>query len=93
MASVEKRELTLATGADETGFLQITIRDTGPGLSPEVLAKLFQPFVTTKKTGMGIGLTICQSIVEAHGGHIFVLQDGLPGAGFRIRLPLPDKAD
>jgi two-component system sensor kinase FixL len=90
MASVEKRELMVATGPDEAGSLQITIRDTGPGLSSEVMAKLFQPFVTTKETGMGIGLTICQSIVEAHGGHIFVLEDGLPGAGFRIRLPLPD---
>jgi two-component system sensor kinase FixL len=90
MAGVEKRELMVATGPDEAGSLQITIRDTGPGLSPEVKAKLFQPFVTTKATGMGIGLTICQSIVEAHGGHIFMLEDGLPGAGFRIRLPLPD---
>lgn len=89
MATEEKRELTLSTEQDETGFLQITIRDTGPGLSPEVLAKIFQPFVTTKATGMGIGLTICQSIVEAHGGHIWVLQDKLPGAGFRIRLPIP----
>ncbi len=93
MASVDKRQLTLATGADDAGFVQITIRDTGPGLSPEVMAKLFQPFVTTKATGMGIGLTICQSIVEAHGGHIFVLQDELPGAGFRIRLPLPNRVD
>jgi two-component system sensor kinase FixL len=93
MAVADKRELALATGAVETGFLQITIRDTGPGLSPEVLAKLFQPFVTTKQTGMGIGLTICQSIVEAHGGRIFVLQDDLPGAGFCIRLPLPSKTD
>ena len=90
MAGVEKRELTVATGPDEPGSLQITIRDTGPGLSPEVMVKLFQPFVTTKATGMGIGLTICQSIVEAHGGHIFVLEDGLPGAGFRIHLPLTD---
>ena len=88
MVSVEKRELTLETGRDETGFVQVTIRDTGPGLSPEVRSKLFQPFVTTKATGMGIGLTICQSIVEAHGGNICALQDEFSGAGFRIRLPL-----
>jgi len=93
MISVEKRELTLETGRDETGFVQVTIRDTGPGLSPEVRAKLFQPFVTTKATGMGIGLTICQSIVEAHGGNICALQDEFSGAGFRIRLPLQHRID
>ena len=88
MAESAKRELTLSTRLEDFGFAQVTIRDTGPGLPSDILANLFQPFVTTKAKGMGIGLTISQSIIEAHGGHISALQDGLPGAGFRILLPL-----
>jgi two-component system sensor kinase FixL len=81
------RVMTLATGLEDN-FAFVTIRDTGPGLPPEVLAKLFQPFVTTKEKGMGIGLNICQSIMEAHGGNIQAPADSEDGAVFRIRLPL-----
>jgi two-component system, LuxR family, sensor kinase FixL len=88
MADSVTRELTLSTSLGGPGFAQVTIRDTGPGLSSAVLASLFQPFVTTKDKGMGIGLTISQSIIEGHGGHISALQDGLPGAGFCMLLPL-----
>jgi two-component system sensor kinase FixL len=93
MAASPRRIMTLTTGQDGH-FAFVTIRDTGPGLAPEVLARLFQPFVTTKETGMGIGLNICQSIMETHGGSIDApaVRDG--GAMFRIRLPLdgPDLA-
>jgi two-component system sensor kinase FixL len=86
MAEVEKRELTISSGIDAEG-LCITVADTGPGFSPEVAARLFQPFVTTKADGMGIGLKICQSIIEGHGGTIAARQEG-PGATFVIHLPL-----
>jgi len=63
------------------------VSDTGPGLSDEVAARLFQPFVTTKEKGMGIGLTICQSIIEAHGGRIWATPNQGSGVEFRFSLP------
>jgi C4-dicarboxylate-specific signal transduction histidine kinase len=87
MAKSPQRVMTLTTSR-EGNFAIVTIRDTGPGLPPEILAKLFQPFVTTKETGMGIGLNICQSITEAHGGKIEASASSEAGAIFRISLPL-----
>jgi two-component system sensor kinase FixL len=86
MAEVVKRELTISCDVSMED-LCITVRDTGPGLAPQVAARLFQPFVTTKADGMGIGLKICQSIIEGHGGTIVAGQGG-PGATFVVHLPL-----
>jgi two-component system sensor kinase FixL len=88
MLTVELRELLLATGPDEPGFAHVTVRDTGPGLPEHIASRLFQPFQTTKDSGMGIGLTICQSIIDAHGGKIWLLRDVPTGASFRFRLPV-----
>ena len=85
MAGADRRELTVSSGTGQEG-LCITVQDTGPGLAPQVAARLFQPFVTTKADGMGIGLKICQSIIEGHGGTIAAHQGG-PGATFVIHLP------
>jgi len=85
MAETRKPELLIASVAEGSGAT-ITVRDNGPGFSPEVAGQLFQPFVTTKQSGMGIGLTICQSIIEAHGGTIHAANAD-PGAIFTIRLP------
>jgi two-component system, LuxR family, sensor kinase FixL len=85
MANTERPELTISSAADAAGVI-IKVRDTGPGFSAEIAGRLFQPFVTTKVDGMGIGLKICQSIVEAHGGTIEAT-NGDPGAVFVIRLP------
>ena len=92
MQSVERRELTVVTAAD-VGFAQVSVLDTGPGLSVEVANRLFTPFVTTKAKGMGIGLTISQSIVEAHGGRIWAVPNGGGGAAFHFQLPImnPDE--
>jgi two-component system sensor kinase FixL len=87
MAEILPRELTLSSKRDGTEFVLVTVRDSGPGLPPDVLKKLFQPFVTTKEKGMGIGLNICQSIVEAHGGRIRAVPGMHPGAMFEICLP------
>jgi len=62
------------------------VKDTGPGIAPEVAAKLFQPFITTKPQGMGVGLSICRTIVEAHGGQLWA--DANPGGGTVFRLTL-----
>ena len=86
MAGSERRELVISSAAD-AGGARITVRDTGPGFDAQVADRLFQPFVTTKADGMGIGLKICQSIVEAHGGTIEAMNDD-PGAIFVICLPL-----
>jgi len=64
------------------------VSDTGSGISPEVMARLFQPFVTTKENGMGVGLTICQSIIEAHECKIWAQPNRGGGTTFRFRLPV-----
>ncbi len=69
------------------GRAEITVTDSGAGLQTEVLARVFQPFVTTKETGTGLGLSICQRIVQAHGGTIHVTN--IPGGGAQFRIQLP----
>lgn len=88
MADVEKGEIFVSSATQDSRHAEIVIRDTGPGFPPEMTGRLFQAFATTKRDGLGIGLKICQSIVEAHGGSIRALREG-PGAAFQIRLPLP----
>ena len=61
--------------------------DTGPGIAPELADRLFQPFVTTKKTGMGLGLSICREIIEAHHGHLTAAARQGGGTVFRLSLP------
>jgi len=87
MAGMEKGEIHISSSVTADRYAEITIRDTGPGFLPEMTGKLFRAFATTKRDGLGIGLKICQSIIEAHGGSIRALPAG-PGASFRIRLPL-----
>lgn len=92
MQAVTERKLRLATALEPEG-VTITVSDSGPGLAPEVADRLFHPFVSTKEKGMGIGLSICQSIIEAHGGRISAGQGALGGADFRIVLPLASEAE
>lgn len=80
------RGLSVTLGR-EAGRAVLRFADAGPGLPAEVVERLFQPFVTTKETGMGIGLSICRAIVEAHGGHIEA--GPRPGGGTVIRIDLP----
>lgn len=82
----DKRVTVAARRRDDMVELQVT--DTGPGLSPEVAAKLFQPFVTTKADGMGVGLSICRRIVEGHGGRMWAENAPEGGARFRFTLPV-----
>jgi len=87
MAASECRELSIATMLREDGLIEIGIADTGPGLAPAVAANLFSPFVTTKSTGMGVGLSICQAIIAAHGGRIWAEPNAGGGTVFRFTLP------
>lgn len=91
MADSPVRELDLTVERFEDKSVVIAVRDTGPGISPDVAQRLFQPFVTTKSDGMGVGLSICRTIIEAHGGRIWAEGNDRGGASFFFTLPLADK--
>ena len=91
MADGAVRELDLAVDRSGDDAVLVTVRDTGPGIDPEVAERLFQPFVTTKASGMGVGLSICRTIIEAHGGRIWAERNDRGGASFFFNLPLADK--
>jgi two-component system sensor kinase FixL len=86
MAGRPVRSLAIAA-APEGSMVAISVSDTGPGLPESVKSRLFQPFVTTKSNGMGVGLSICRSIVEAHGGTM--IADSVPGTGTTFRFTIP----
>src|SRR6476660_9571655 len=82
------RELQISIDAvPSEGGVRVGVRDTGPGLSPESLARLFEPFYTTKPEGMGMGLSICRSIIEAHGGRLWAIPCEPLGALFQFTIP------
>jgi signal transduction histidine kinase len=82
------RELQISIDADPSeGGVRVGVRDTGPGLSPESLSRLFEPFYTTKPEGMGMGLSICRSIIEAHGGRLWAIPCEPLGALFQFTIP------
>ncbi len=80
-----RREITVQTAASG-GFAEITVADTGPGIAPEIRDQMFSPFVSTKRDGMGLGLSICREIVESHGGRIDVSSAPERGTIFRFTL-------
>jgi two-component system sensor kinase FixL len=86
MQEAPRRELTVSTGRHDDDLAVVVVADTGPGVSPEIQEQLFQPFVTTKSSGMGVGLSISRTIVEAHGGRIWVDAGDGGGAVFRFTL-------
>jgi C4-dicarboxylate-specific signal transduction histidine kinase len=88
MGSVEAkpRDLWISTEHDHTGVL-VAVRDSGPGLDPAHLERVFDAFYTTKSSGMGMGLSICRSIIEAHGGRLWAEANEPRGAIFQFTLP------
>jgi two-component system sensor kinase FixL len=93
METATTRELVIATSAAPDNMIEISVADTGTGIAPEIASQLFQPFVTTKAQGMGIGLSISRTIIESHGGSI--AQRPNPGGGtiFTFTLPAVSKED
>jgi two-component system sensor kinase FixL len=87
MGDATPAELTVRTKAREGGFTEVSVSDTGSGISEEVRERLFEPFMTTKKEGMGVGLSICRTIVEAHDGKIWASNNEGRGATFAFTLP------
>jgi C4-dicarboxylate-specific signal transduction histidine kinase len=82
-----QRRVTVSTARDGNSA-DVSVSDVGPGIRPEKLNEVFEPFFTTKPQGMGMGLSIARSIVEAHGGQLLAGNNAVGGATFQIRLPL-----
>ena len=87
MADSGRRTLAIAADSTTDDMIEVSVADTGAGLSPKIRAKLFEPFVTTKASGLGVGLSICRVIIEAHGGQLWA--DDNPGGGTIFRFTLP----
>jgi PAS domain S-box-containing protein len=89
MSSVGERarELVITTRNLEPDQVQVTVEDLGTGLDPNAMEKIFDPFYTTKPSGMGMGLSICRSILEAHGGRLWATAKDGPGTMFHFTLP------
>jgi two-component system, LuxR family, sensor kinase FixL len=93
MAASERCDLEVKTSLFDDATIEISVADSGPGLSPEVANHLFEPFISTKRHGMGLGLSICRSIVEANGGELRIRPNPSGGAIFCFTLaavPLED---
>jgi signal transduction histidine kinase len=94
MSSVDDRshELTIASGRDDANAVLVEVQDTGPGIDPADLDRLFQSFYTTKPDGIGMGLAISRSIIEAHGGRLKAAPNQPHGAVFRFTLPVEEES-
>jgi two-component system, LuxR family, sensor kinase FixL len=86
MEASQRRELVISTAAGDDDMVAVSVADTGSGIAPELMSQLFQPFVTNKRHGMGVGLSICRTIVEAHGGQIRAEPNPAGGTIFRFTV-------
>jgi two-component system sensor kinase FixL len=86
LRDMEQRDLKITTRAVDAETVEISVIDTGPGIAPEIAEKLFQPFMTTKRNGMGVGLSISRTIIEAHGGKLWAESNPEGGTIFRLTL-------
>lgn len=93
MEDSERRDLRIVSAASERHMVEVSVIDAGPGLAEKVTAQLFEPFVTTKRHGMGVGLSISKTIIEAHGGQIWVEPNPAGGTIVRFTLPLVPGTD
>jgi two-component system sensor kinase FixL len=86
-APADGRRLAVSTAGAPGGGVDITVTDAGPGIPLDRLEQIFEPFVTTKPQGLGLGLAICRSIVTVHGGRLHAFNPAEGGASFRLSLP------
>ncbi len=94
MATVSdrRRELTVSAAVVAPDHMEVTVEDTGPGLDPVIAQRIFEPFFTTKSDGLGMGLSICRSIIEAHGGHLWTAPGTPRGTEFHFTMPIGGEA-
>jgi two-component system sensor kinase FixL len=83
-----EREVQLRVKSDGVGFIEAAVRDCGTGLSSDTMDKIFQPFYSTKRDGLGMGLSICRSIIGAHGGRLWAENNSYHGATFHFTVPV-----
>jgi len=93
MHGSERRALDIGVRRSDHGMAEIMVSDTGSGIAPEILPRLFEAFVTTKETGMGVGLSISKTIIEAHGGRLWVEANLDGGTIFKFTLPSVEEAE
>jgi signal transduction histidine kinase len=95
MASVADgvRDLLITTARTEANFVLVRVADSGPGLDPQTLEHAFDPYYTTKPDGLGMGLAICRSIIDAHNGRLWASANQPRGAVFQFTLPADQAAD
>ena len=86
--SDRSRELTVLVARTELGRVLIAVEDTGPGLEPALAQRIFEPFFTTKLDGLGMGLSICRSIIEAYGGHLWASPHAPHGTALHFTVPI-----
>ena len=87
-----ERELLISTEQRRTGGVLVAVRNSGPGIDPEHIERVFEAFYTTKSSGVGMGLSICRSIIEAHGGRLWADANEPRGAVFQFTLPSPQRS-
>jgi two-component system sensor kinase FixL len=93
MQDSPRRELVVSSAAVEDDMVAVSVADTGSGIAPEMADHLFQPFMTTKRQGMGVGLSISRTMVEAHGGKIWAVPNPGGGTVFRFTLRAVSKEE
>src|SRR5271169_6579416 len=94
MSSVDEqaRELLISTEQSQTNGVLVAVRDSGPGIDPEHIERVFEAFYTTKSSGVGMGLSICRSIIDAHGGRLRADANEPRGAVFQFPLPRSERS-
>src|SRR5208283_1850917 len=90
-AKSDRRGVAIKVAPEKTGWVRVSVSDNGAGIDPAVTKRLFEPFVTTKSEGMGLGLLVTRSIVESHGGRIWSTPNPDCGATFAFTLPVAEK--
>jgi signal transduction histidine kinase len=86
------RDLLISSEQSRTKGVLVAVRDSGPGIDPEHVERVFDAFYTTKSRGVGMGLSICRSIIEAHGGRLWAGANEPKGAAFQFTLPGPERS-
>ena len=90
-ANSDRREVAITVAPEKTGWVRISVSDNGAGIAPSVANRLFEPFVTTKSEGMGLGLLLTRSIVEQHGGRVWARPNPERGTTFAFTLPIAQR--